>query len=68
MDALEKEMSKGNPRKECILKLMRDTYPLRRQYILSESDDVTVSAILQQQPALSLPYAVSVYSVIGQSG
>lgn len=61
MDALEKEMSKEKPRKEAVLRLMRDTYPLRRQYILSKSSSsgVTFSTILEQQPALTLPYAVS---------
>jgi len=56
-DALEKEMSKEKPRKEAVLRLLRDTYPLHLQYILSDSSDVTFSTILEQQAA-SIVYMV----------
>ena len=55
--ALEKELEKENPRKDAVLPLMRQTFPTRRQNILSEAADT--NCLLKEYPALSLPYVVS---------
>lgn len=56
---LQKEMEKDKPRKETILPLLKQTFPSRREQVLSESEGVTVATILKAHPALTLPYAVS---------
>lgn len=56
---LSREMEREKPRKENVLSLMRQTYSTRREYILKESDDVSVSSILEKYKGLTLPYAVS---------
>jgi len=57
--ALRKEMERENPRKDIILPLLKETFASRRQYIIGDSDDLSVTAILQTHKPLSLPFAVS---------
>ena len=58
--ALEKEVQeKGNSaRKKVIVPLMKLTFPSRRQYILSDAEDLTVEAILTKHCFLSFPVCV----------
>ena len=56
--ALRKEMEREKPRKECVLSLLRQTFSSRREDILSNSSDVSVTTILSEHKALSLLYAV----------
>ena len=49
---LGREMDREKPRKENILSLMRQTYPSRREYILS-SDEVSVESILHKYAGLT---------------
>ncbi len=55
---LQKEMERDKPRKETVLSLLKQTFTSRREYILSEAEDVTATTILKEHQALSLPYAV----------
>lgn len=57
---LRKEVEKESPKKDVVLSLARQTYPSRRSEILSESSDVTATALLQQFPELTKTYVVSV--------
>ena len=59
---LEKEMEKDKSKikKDTVLSLMKQCYASRREYIISETEEVTVTSILCSYPALSLPYIVSV--------
>ena len=57
--ALAKELSKEKPRKDIVLQLAQQTYISRRQFILSESGDLSVRAITEKYAILTLPYAVS---------
>ena len=57
--ALQKEMDRENPRKDIILPLLKETFASRRQHILGDSDDLSVTAILETYKPLSLPFAVS---------
>ena len=59
MAALQKEMDRENPRKDIILPLLKETFPSRRQHILGDSDDLSVTTILETYKPLSLPFAVS---------
>lgn len=58
---LHKEMEKDNAKvkKDTILTLMKQCYAHRREYIMSETEDVTVASILSDYPAFTLPYTVS---------
>ena len=58
---LEKEMEKDKSKvkKDTVLSLMKQCYASRREYIISETEEVTVTSILSAYPALSLPYIVS---------
>ena len=60
MKALKKEMEREKPRKECVLSLLKQTFPSRREEILSNGSNVTVTKFLSEHPALCLPYAVCV--------
>ena len=57
--ALSKEIERETPRKEVVLPLMKHTFSSRREYILSESSDLTLEELLQKYPALAFPFAVS---------
>ena len=57
--ALSKELERGTPRKEVVLPLMNHTFSSRREYILSESSDLTLEELLHKYPPLAFPYAVS---------
>jgi hypothetical protein len=56
---LEKELQRDNPRKDNVLSLLRQTFSMRREDVLKEDADLTVAAILDSHPVLTLPYAVS---------
>ena len=58
-----KELERDHPRKENVLSLLRQTYSSRRDEILSDSKDISVTTLLSTHPALSLPYAVCIYNV-----
>lgn len=57
--ALNKEMDRENPRKDIILPLLKETFASRRQQILGDSDDLSVTTILETHKPLSLSFAVS---------
>ena len=59
MKALVKELERDHPRKDHILPLLKHTYTSRREDILAESVDVTVTLLITKYPALCFPYAVS---------
>ena len=59
MKALKKELERDHPRKDHILPLLKHTYSSRREDILAESMDVTVTDLLAKYPALCFAYAVS---------
>lgn len=56
-EALCKELEKDKPRRDVVLPLFKETFPERRQYILSTQS--SVAEITTRYKALSLPYAVS---------
>ena len=56
--ALSKEIEE-TPRKDVVLPLMKHTFSSCREYILSESSDLTLEELLQKYPALAFPFAVS---------
>lgn len=56
-EALGKELEKEKPRKDVVLRLSKDTFTERRQYILSTQ--TSVAEIIARYKALSLPYMVS---------
>ena len=58
---LRKEMEKDKTKikKDTMLSLMKQCYAHRREYITSETEDVTVASILSDFPAFTLPYIVS---------
>lgn len=57
--ALRKEMERENPRKDTVLPLLKETFASKRQYIIGDSDDLSVTTILQTHKPLSLPFTVS---------
>lgn len=57
---IEKELGKERPRKEVLLSLVRQTYSSRRQQILTESEETTATALLQEFPVLKKIYVVYV--------
>lgn len=59
LQMLCREMERDKPRKEHVLTLMRHTFTIRREYVLSETDEVSVATILDKYMGLTLPYAVS---------
>ena len=59
LNLLQKELERDKPRKETILPLLRHTFVSRRDYILSEVEDINVARILTIHQALQLPYVVS---------
>lgn len=61
---LQKEMEREKPRKDTVLQLLKHTFALRRDDILSDAEDVSIATILLTHPALALPYAVSHTSCI----
>ena len=65
--ALKKEMEKEKPRKDVILSLLHQTFQIRRDEILSDRNEVSVSSILSSYKALSLPYAVSKLQLLALS-
>ena len=56
--ALQREMEKERPRKDVVLSLLNQTFATRREEIVSDSADVTLTSILTKYKALTLPYAV----------
>ena len=57
VQALQKELEKEKPRKDVVLPLLKQTFPERRQYILSTH--ASVVELTERYRALILPYAVS---------
>ena len=55
---LIKEVQKDRPRKEVVCSLARQTYNARRQKIISTSDEMSISHILQEFPFLKKTYIV----------
>ena len=55
---LSKELQRDKPRKEVILSLTRQTYPVRRASVLSDAADVCVQSLLSEYPELKKPYVV----------
>ena len=55
---LIKEVQKDRPRKEVVCSLARQTYSTRRQKIISTSDEISISLILQEYPFLKKTYIV----------
>ena len=53
---LKEELERSAPRKSAVLSLVKQTYPSRREFILS---DVSVSSILEMHKELTLSYSVS---------
>ena len=58
LQLLLKEVQKDRPRKEVVLSLARQTYSARRQNILSSSEEIYVSLLLQEYPFLKKTYIV----------
>lgn len=58
MNALKKEMDREKPRKDVVLSLLKQTFSTRRDEIVSDCSDVTVTSIISIHKALTLPYAV----------
>lgn len=56
---LNKELQRGNPRKEIVISLLQQTFSARREDVLKEEDGITFADILEAHPVLALPYAVS---------
>ena len=63
MQLLIKEVQKERPRKEVVLSLARQTYSARRQKILSNSDEIYVSHLLQEYPFLKKTYIVMLFYI-----
>lgn len=55
---LIKEVQKDRPRKKVVCSLARQTYSTRRQKIISTSDEMSISLILQEYPFLKKTYIV----------
>ncbi len=66
MNTLKTEMDKESPRKEQILSLMKLTYAARRERILSDSADISATA-LEEFAALSMIPVVRFCSVYTQT-
>ena len=59
MEMIRKEMERDAPRKDQLLLLMKLTYPARREFILSDSTEVTATSIPEKYGVLSLVPVVS---------
>lgn len=51
-------MEREWPRKDVVLSLMKQTFAMRRDEIVCDCSDVTVTSIISTHRALTLPYAV----------
>ena len=58
--ALQTELGKEKPRKDIVLPLLKETFPERRQFVLSTQ--VSVAELTERYKSFLLPYAVSVNS------
>lgn len=58
VNALKKEMERERPRKDVVLSLLTQTFAARREEIVSDGSDITVTSIISVHKALTLPYAV----------
>ena len=58
LQLLIKEVQKDRPRKEIVCSLARQTYSSRRQKIISTSEEMSISFILQQYPFFKKTYIV----------
>ena len=56
---LTKELQRSKPRKDAVLSLTRQTFPVRRACVLSNAEDVCVQSLLRDYPELMKPYVVS---------
>ena len=63
-ELLIKELEKDSPRKEIVLSPSRQTYGDRRATILSESEDISVSSLIQKFNELKKPYVVCTYKCV----
>lgn len=59
-DSLCAEMKTSRPRRDIFLPLMKNTFAMRRHYILHSAS--SVKHILQEYPALKQPIVVSIVS------
>ena len=59
INALQTELGKEKPRKDILL-LLKETFPERRQFVLSMQ--VSVAELTERYKSFLLPYAVSVNS------
>ena len=57
-EALSKELQRGKPRKDVVLSLTRQTFPVRRACVLSNAEDVSVQSLLCDYPELKKGYVV----------
>ena len=57
-ELLIKEVQKDRPRKEVVCVLARQIYYIRRQKIISTTDEMSISHILQEYPFLKKIYIV----------
>ena len=53
------EKDKAKIKMEMTLSLMKQCYAHHREYIASETEDVTVAHILSNYPVFTLPYTLS---------
>jgi hypothetical protein len=58
--ALQIELGKKKPRKDIVLPLLKETFPERRQFVLTTQ--VSVAELTERYKSFLLPYAVSVNS------
>ena len=59
MQLMKKELEREEPRKEIIISLMKLTYSVRREYILSDSSELSATAVLEEYRALTKVPVVS---------
>ena len=57
-------MEKQKPRSSTVIPLMKSTFSTRRQYILSDGEEISVRQILKKWPALRLSCVVSFVSYV----
>ena len=59
LKALAKELGESTPRKDVVLYLTKQTFHSRRECILSESEELSFSMLLEEFLSFSRPYVVS---------
>ena len=66
LKALAKELGESTPRKDVVLSLTKQTFHSRRERILSESEELSFSMLLEEFPSFSRPYVVSQTGILGE--